>query len=354
MREHVAQVAERVAQAAASRTPLEIRGGGTKRFLGNPAAGEPLEVGAIKGIVDHDPSELNVTVRGGTTVAETEAALAASGQMLGFEPPALGGAATVGGTVACGLSGPRRPAAGACRDFMLGATVVDGSGEVLRFGGKVIKNVAGFDVTRLLAGSMGSLGVIVEVTFRVVARPEAEATCVLELPQAHAIHRANELAGQGTVLSASCWHRDRLSVRLSGSESGVARCAREIGGERADGEASAGFWRSVRDQTHAFFAGDEPLWKLSLPAVADPVEAEGETMVEWHGALRWLRTRASPEEVRAKAAEAGGAAILYRAGPSLADFRGRFPELPETLGELHRRLTAVFDPAGILNPGRMR
>lgn len=354
MREHTRQIAERIAEAAASRTPLEIRGGGSKRFLGNPVAAEPLEVGAVKGVIEHDPSELHITVFGGTTVKETGEVLAAAGQMLGFEPPAFGGRATVGGTVACGLSGPSRPAAGACRDFMIGATVIDGSGEALEFGGKVIKNVAGFDVTRLLAGSMGMLGVIVEVTFRVVARPETEATCALELPLTHAIHRANGLVGRGLAVSASCWHDGLLRVRLSGSEEGVGRCAREVGGDRVDGEASAGYWESVRDQTHGFFGGETSLWKLTVPAAADPVPLEGETMVEWHGALRWVRSDAPPAEVRAKAAEAGGAATLYRAGPALEGCRERFPELPEALGTLHKRLAEVFDPAGILNPGRLR
>ncbi len=353
MKEHIRQVAERIAEAAAAKRPLDIVAGGTKGFLGNPVEGERLEVGDIKGIIDHDPSELVVTAHAGTRVAELEAALAAENQMLGFEPPTFGGGATLGGTVACGLSGPRRPLVGACRDFMLGVTLVDGSGEILQFGGKVMKNVAGFDVTRLMAGSMGALGVIVEVTFRAMGRPESETTCMLELNLPHALYRVNELVGNGMAVSSSCWHRNKLYVRLSGSHSGVNRCAAEIGGERLkDGDGDA-FWTSVREQTHEFFSGEGSTWKIASPPMADQAALDGDTLVEWHGALRWIRTDAPPEEVRRRVGEMGGAATLYRAGDVLKGSRDRFPPLPEAVASMHANLMNVFDPSGILNPGRM-
>ena len=353
MKEHIREVSERIVAASKSGAPLEIRGGGTKRFLGNPSKGELLDVGRIRGIVDHDPSELTVAVHGGTRVAALEAALAESGQMLGFEPPAHDDESTIGGVIACGLSGPRRPALGACRDFMLGVTVIDGTGEILSFGGKVIKNVAGFDVTRLMAGSMGTLGVIVEAVFRVAAKPQCEATCVLELDQADAFFKANEFVGNGMPVTASCWHQGCLSLRLSGSEAGVERFVSKIGGQVVREVKSDSFWQSVRNQDHPFFAPGRSLWKIVTPPMSDSVPVEGDWLVEWHGALRWLSSDVPAAKVKEQAAAAGGAATLFRADPGSADDIRRFPELPGKLAELHKRLMDVFDPAGILNPGRM-
>jgi len=353
VKDHIAQVAARVAEASKEGTGLEIRGGGTKRFLGNPPTGEVLEVGDIRGIIEHDPSELFVTAYGGTKIDALDAALAEANQMLGFEPPMHGAESSIGGVLACGLSGPRRPSSGACRDFMLGVTMIDGSGEVLSFGGKVIKNVAGFDVTRLMAGSMGAFGVIVEVTMRVVAKPIKETTVSLELSEEQAALRANEIIASGLPVSASCWHSGALRLRLSGSEAGVKRSVDEIGGEVVREQDSDPFWKSIRNQTHPFFSPGRSLWKITTPPLADPIGVEGESLVEWNGALRWVSTDMPPEIVRKKADEAGGAATLFRAGAGLEDVRERFPEPPAKLKELHQQLMKTFDPDGILNPGRI-
>jgi glycolate oxidase FAD binding subunit len=342
--------AERIRESAARRAPLRLRGGGSKDFYGGEPRGEILDTRAHAGVVEYEPTELVVTARCGTPLAELEAQLAAGGQMLPFEPPHFGPAATLGGCVAAGLSGPRRAAAGAVRDFVLGARLVDGRGRELAFGGRVMKNVAGYDVSRLLAGSLGVLGLILEVSLKVLPRPSAEATLRLELPQAKAIEQLNRWAGTPLPISASAWRDGEVTLRLSGAEPAVRAAAQTLGGEALAEDAAARFWAGVREQTDAFFAGDAPLWRLSLPSSTPPLELPEEPLIEWGGALRWLRTRAPASAVREAAARAGGHATLFRGGDRSA---GAFAPLAPAAARLHRELKAVFDPAGIFNPGRL-
>ena len=340
--------------AAARGAALRIRGGGSKDFYGNPPRGELLDTRGVAGIVAYEPSELVVTARGGTPLEELEAALAAKGQMLPFEPPRFGGAATLGGCVAAGLSGPRRASAGSARDYVLGAKLVDGRGELLAFGGQVMKNVAGYDVSRFLAGSLGTLGVIVEVSLKVLPVPPEERTLRFELPQAEALARLNAWGGRPLPVSASCWHAQTLHVRLSGAPSAVRAAAAKMGGDALPDAEAAGLWTQVREQAHAFFAGDPPLWRLSLPSTAKPLELPGTPsaaqLIEWGGALRWARGAADPAAVRAAAAAAGGHATLFRAQDKSA---GAFAPLSPVAARLHRELKRAFDPAGIFNPGRL-
>jgi len=342
------ELSERVRAAAASATPLSPRGGGTKDFLGRAVQAEPLECAGHAGIVSYEPTELVVTARGGTRLAELETLLDQSGQMLPFEPPHFGDDATVGGTIATGLSGPRRPYAGAARDLVLGTRIINGAGEVLRFGGEVMKNVAGYDVSRLMTGSMGSLGVLLDVSLKVLPRPEAEATLAFEHTAAQAVRVLNEWAGSPLALSAACHLAGRTCVRLSGSAAGVASTVAHLGGESVtEGDA---FWADLREQRLAFFLGSAPLWRISLPATAVPLALPGDTLVEWGGALRWLRTDADAGAVRAVTAAAGGHATIFRgAGPGDEVYH----PLPSTLARLHRRIKEAFDPRGILSPGRM-
>ncbi|MGD9951963.1 MAG: glycolate oxidase subunit GlcE [Burkholderiales bacterium] len=342
--------AERIREAAGRRAPLRLRGGGSKDFYGGEPRGEILDVRAHAGIVEYEPTELVVTARGGTPLAELERALAERGQMLPFEPPHFGPGATLGGCVAAGLSGPRRAAGGAARDFVLGARLMDGRGRELAFGGRVMKNVAGYDVSRLLAGSLGVLGLILEVSLKVLPRPGAEATLRLELPQARAIEQLNRWAGTPLPISASVWRDDELTLRLSGAESAVRAAAQALGGESLAEDAAARFWAGVREQTHEFFAGEAPLWRLSLPSSVPPLELPEAPLIEWGGALRWVRTGAGAAVVREAAARGGGHATLFRGGDKSA---GVFAPLAPAAARLHRELKAVFDPAGILNPGRL-
>lgn len=337
----------RIKDAGDSRTPLRIRGLGSKDFYGGMLAGEVFDVAGYRGIVAYEPTELYVTARCGTTLAEIEAVLAEKGQMLAFEPPHFGGA-SVGGCVAAGLAGPRRQQAGAVRDFVLGAKLIDGSGQVLDFGGQVMKNVAGYDVSRLLAGSLGTLGLIAEVTLKVLPRPVAEQTRVFAMDEAEAIAALNRWGGQPLPISASFWHDGQLWLRLSGAGAAVDAACRRLGGDSvAD---AAALWRSVREQTHPAFAS-KVLWRLALPSAAAPPGLDGLLALEWGGAQRWYAGEL--DAVRGVAARCGGHAVLFRAPESLRCLEGTFTALTPAMLALHRRLKKAFDPLGILNPGRL-
>lgn len=343
--------AQRVSQAAASATPLCLRGGGSKDFLGRRAEGEPFELAAHCGVIAYEPSELVVSVRGGTRLAELEALLAERGQWLPFEPPHFGSSATVGGSLAAGLSGPGRARAGALRDYVLGVKLLDGRGKLLNFGGQVMKNVAGYDVSRLLAGSLGTLGIILEVSLKVLPRPPAETTLVFEVDEAQAIDQLCGWAGQPLPLSASYWEDGVLRLRLAGAHAAVEAARQRLGGEMVDPLAAATLWEAVREQQVPFFrAGSTPLWRLSLPAGAPLHALEGARSLEWGGAQRWLRSELPAAEIRAAAAALGGHAHLFRGGDRGSEV---FHPLPAPLLALHQRLKASFDPAGIFNPGRL-
>jgi len=338
---------ERVRAAAAARTPLAVVGGGTKAFYGNEPRGEALDVRSVNGIVDYEPTELVVTVRGGTPLAELEARLAEQNQMLPFEPPHLGPTATVGGAVAAGLAGPRRMAAGAVRDFVLGARLLDGRGNVLSFGGRVMKNVAGYDVARALPGSLGTLGVIVEASLKVLPRPVAEQTLLFEMNEAESIRRANEWGGQPLPISATAWCGDQLYVRLSGAAAGVQAAHAKMGGSPVP--EAALLWAELREQAHGFFQPSHgTLWRVAVPPTTGPLDL-GATLVEWNGGQRWVWSDAPAEKIRARVEAAGGHATQFRGG----DRRSTFHPLPPALAAIHRRLKAEFDPAGIFNPGRL-
>ena len=328
---------QRIREAAARRAPLRLRGGGSKDFYGNAPRGEVLDTRGYAGIVSYEPTELVVTARCGTSLSDLEKALQENGQFLPFEPPHFGADATLGGCIAAGLSGPRRAAAGAVRDFVLGAKLIDGRGQVLQFGGAVMKNVAGYDVSRVLAGSLGTLGLIAEASLKVLPRPPCERTLRLEADQGEALAKMNRWAGQPLPITASAWHDGQLFVRLSGAEPAVHAAAHRIGGEKVEEP-----WQQIRDQTHPFFSGPEPLWRVSLPSTA-ALDVAGRTLIEWGGALRWVK---SDEPVRRAARDA----TLFRASDKSS---GAFAPLDPVNSRLHKALKAAFDPAGIFNPGRM-
>lgn len=336
-----------VRAAHESATPLRIRGAGSKDFYGGLLAGEVLDVAACRGIVAYEPTELYITAKCGTPLREIEATLAEKGQMLAFEPPIFSGA-SAGGSVAAGLSGPRRQQVGAVRDFVLGVKLVDGTGQVLNFGGQVMKNVAGYDVSRLIAGSLGTLGVIAEVTLKVLPKPVAEQTLVFALDRNEALKRLNHWGGQPLPISASFWHEGQLWLRLSGARAAVEAACRKLGGTPAANPDQ--HWLSVREQTHPAFSGDI-LWRLAVPTNAPCPGLDGLQAIEWGGALRWYAGESAA--IRGAAARLGGHAVLYRAPESLRCLEGAFAPLSPTLLALHRRLKKAFDPKGILNPGRL-
>ncbi len=336
-----------VCKAAADDTPLQIVGGGSKTFYGRSTQGLPLQLGAHSGIVDYEPSELVITARTGTPLADIETALAERGQMLGFEPPHFDNAATLGGTLACGLSGPRRPYAGAARDFVLGCKIINGKGELLSFGGQVMKNVAGYDVSRLMIGALGTLGVLLEASLKVLPQPVEELTLAREAQIDEAIRTMNEWAGRALPLSACAYDGLRLYTRLSGATSALRAARIKLGGELI--EDGAALWNSVRELRHGFFGSDAPLWRLSLPPAAAPIELPGQWFIDWGGAQRWLRSDAPAERIRAAAARAGGHATVFRGG----DRDAVFQPLAAPLLAVQQGLKQCFDPHGILNPGRL-
>ena len=345
----IEQFKEQIRAAAAQQRPLRIRGGGTKDWYGGALAGEILGTRGHSGIVDYEPTELVITARCGTPLAEIEAVLAQQNQMLAFEPPHFGEGATFGGAIAAGLSGPRRANSGAVRDFVLGAQLMDGKGELLNFGGQVMKNVAGYDVSRLLAGSLGTLGLITELSVKVLPRALLDATLRFEVSEIEAIRMLNLWGGQPLPLSASCWHQGVLMLRLAGAQAAVDAAVKSLGGQVvADAD---GFWASLREQHHAFFAGDAPLWRLSVPSTTGAIVLNGEQLIEWGGAQRWLRASSNEAEtIRSAVRALGGHATLFRGGEKSV---GVFQPLAPAVARIHERLKAAFDPAHIFNPGRM-
>jgi glycolate oxidase FAD binding subunit len=338
---------ERIAAATAAGRALRLRGTGSKDFYGEQLEGDVLDLCGFSGIVHYEPSELVLTARCGTKLSEIEATLAANDQFLAFEPPTFGADPTIGGVVAAGLSGPRRMYAGAARDFVLGARLLTARGELLRFGGEVMKNVAGFDVSRLLCGSLGILGILTEVSLKVLPRPRREETVRLELAAPEAVATFNRLAASPVPLSAAAWSKGSAWVRLSGAESAVRAAQARIGGERVAETEACGFWQALRDCRLPLF-GATRLWRISVPSAADPLSLPAQPLIDWGGALRWYAVPADVE-VRAEAQAAGGTALLWRGESPGA----RFHPLAAGVLALHRRLKAQFDPQGIFNPGRL-
>lgn len=361
------QIVERIRAAASDVTPLCIRGGGTKDFHGEALQGEVLSTTALTGITSYEPSELVVTVRAGTPLAELEAVLAEKGQCLPFEPPHFGtsnGATTVGGMVAAGLSGPARASVGAVRDYVLGATLVNGRGELLSFGGQVMKNVAGYDVSRVLAGSLGTLGVIAEVSLKVLPVAPAEATLEFACGQADALRLLNEWGGRPLPLNASCWFEyagaGALYLRLRGAVAAVEAACTHLGGERKDNARAAADWQSLRDQQLPWFAtteGPDALWRLSVPQTAPVLAMDGAVpLIEWHGGQRWYKAPlGQAPRIREIARAAGGHATLFRlpAGADVHPGVPRFDALSAPVARIHRALMHEFDPHRLFNRGRL-
>ena len=346
----LAQLSDQIRAAASARKPLRIHGSCTKDFYGETPRGDALDVTAFRGIVSYEPTELVITARAGTSLVEIETALREKGQMLPFEPPHFGPAATLGGCIAAGLSGPRRPYAGAARDFVLGVRLIDGKGESLRFGGEVMKNVAGYDVSRLMVGSLGTLALLTEVSLKVLPAPATEMTLRLSRTETEAIAAMNEWAGKPLPISATAFRDGELRVRLSGACSAVDSAAGKLGGTAMDPTAAARYWSDLREHLDPFFPGDVPLWRLSIKSTTRALDLPGSQLLEWGGALRWLKSAADAQGIRDIATRAGGHATLFRANDKSA---GAFQPLPPALMRLHLNLKRALDPAGIFNPGRL-
>jgi glycolate oxidase FAD binding subunit len=350
----LARLVDRVRDAAAHGHALRIVGGGTKDFFAEQMQGELLSTAELAGIVSYEPSELVVTVRAGTPLAQLEAVLAERGQSLAFEPPHFGPGATVGGMVAAGWSGPARASVGSVRDYVLGLNLVNGRAEHLVFGGQVMKNVAGYDVSRLMVGAWGTLGLVTEVSLKVLPVAPAEATLRFALGQDEALRRLNAWGGQPLPLNASRWQDDVLALRLRGAAAAVEAACKALGGERVDPAQAAREWQDCREQQLPWFVeGDgRELWRLSLPQTAPVLDLPGTPLVEWHGAQRWLHAEPGEDTVvRESAQRAGGHATLFRTARAQA--AGRLTPLAPAAGHIQHELKRQFDPANVFNRGRM-
>ncbi len=362
----VRQAADTIRVARDAKTPLVIEGHGSKRFYGQPAAPDHrvLSTTAYRGIVDYDPTELVVVVRSGTPITELEHLLAQSHQMLAFEPPRFNGQGTVGGMMATGLSGPRRASAGAAKDFVLGMTVLDDQGTPMRYGGTVMKNVAGYDMSRLHTGALGTLGLIVDISIKVLPVSPAEMTLQFECNADRCLEWVNAWAGQPLPIVSTSWHgrhdRGQLHVRLAGAVAAVNAAAEKLGGHRMPQELAQTFWSSLRDHDHDFFqvtaaAPATSLWRLSVPSIAPHFQEFNDAQwVEWGGALRWIKTDMPAERVRALARQVGGHATLFRSwAPECRARDGAFTPLAPALLKIHQRIKRELDGQGIFNPGRL-
>lgn len=338
----------RVLDARATGDSLYIKAGDSKRQLvGRHCQAPCLDVSRHRGIIDYHSAELVITARAATPLVEIAQVLHEQGQVLPFDPPVFDGAATLGGTLACNLSGPARPWNGSVRDAVLGLQLVNGKGEKLNFGGKVMKNVAGYDVSRLQAGAMGTLGVLTEISLKVLPRQEHSLTLTYQMSATEAVQQMNRRAGETRPLSGACWVDGRLYLRLSGARGAVEHTAGLWGGERLAGAET--FWRELRDMTLPFFGGDGPLWRLSLKSTATAGGDEN-SLIDWCGAQRWLSGEQDASALQAVARVNGGHASLFRGG----DRDGEVRQQPDPVAQrLQKSLKHAFDPDGVLNPGRL-
>lgn len=359
----LSELCDQVMTARGGHKPLTIAGGGSKRFYGNaPLTADShyvLDMTAYRGIVNYQPSELVVTARAGTPLSELQQILAERGQMLAFEPPHFDTSATIGGCVAAGLAGPRRVACGGISDYLLGVRLLDAQGRVLSFGGEVMKNVAGYDVSRLMAGSLGIFGALLEVSLKVVPCPPVEMTVYGMSTQAEALHRFARWRSQPLPISATAWIPEdgqsdggRWLARLSGSLPAVRAACLALDGQQLDEASGQAIWSALREQTHAFFQGGVPLWRLAVAPTTPPLEV-GPMLLEWGGGVRWLSARADAAALRAAAQAAGGHATLFRAYGAGVPADGVFHPLSAGVAGITRRLKQELDPAGLFNPGRM-
>lgn len=341
------QLQQSVVEAIENRISLNIVGSNSKHFLGYQAKGRSLSLSEHNGIIDYQPTELVLTARAGTKLSEIESVLAKSGQMLPFDPPHFSDQATIGGTIACGLSGSIRPFTGSARDFILGCKIINGRGEVIQFGGQVMKNVAGYDLSRLMVGAMGTLGILLEVSIKVLPAPAKTVSFSQARSADDALRLMQILSGQNLPLSGLAYDGESVHIRLSGAKTAVNAAMQRLGGKEED---ASHFWTLLKEQTHPFFDGETPLWRFSVPPTTPLSHQKGKQFIDWAGALRWLKTDLAAEQLFKLAATQNGHAQLFRGGDLLTD---KMPPMPDKLLKLHQRLKTSFDPHGIFNPGRL-
>ena len=336
------QLRHSIVNAYRARTPLVISAGNSKSFYGRAVEGEGLRLDEHRGILSYQPSELVITARSGTRLQDLEATLDQHNQQLAFEPPRHTERATLGGAIACGLSGPARAFRGAARDFVLGAKIINGKGELMQFGGQVMKNVAGYDVSRLMVGAQGTLGVLTEISLKVLPKAEAETTLAFEIDAAQGHQWLRDWLHQGEPITASCHYRGVMSVRLGSTANSIRLAQQRMGGDPASNE----LWHQLRHQTHPCFQ-QKNLWRLSLPP-STSIHDEDDQLIEWGGALRW---KVSNNDLFERAQRLHGHATRYALRATSP--QTLFQPLQPAMLALQRRIKQAFDPHKVLNPGRM-
>ena len=368
---------EQILNAAKTNTPLSIEGGGTKSWYGNPNQFEKLDTRSYSGILEYQPEELVITACAGTPLKEIEAALQEKNQVLAFEPPHFGEQATFGGAIAAGLAGPGRISVGNFRDFVLGARILDGKGQDLSFGGKVMKNVAGYDVSRLLPGSMGTLSLLLEASVKVLPKPAATATLRCRISQEGALKVLNEWAGQPLPVSASCWVGNdedidgELTIRLAGAAAAVKAAiplmSSLVNAHEIFTETAEVFWNDLREHKLSSFTSlgaEQTLYRLALPAACGPLtfpNSSNHVVLEWHGQQRWIKAagdEATFTSIKQLANSHGGHASRFRQGANVDPSFQRFTLLSEqahskALEAVQARLRSAFDPAGVFATKRL-
>lgn len=347
LNDHSKQLQQQVREACKAKLPLRVEAGNSKSFYGNAVNGEIIDIQPHQGIHSYEPSELVIKANAGTSLAEIESTLAEQQQQLPFEPPQFGSSATLGGTIACGLSGPARPFRGALRDHVLGCTILTGKGDILHMGGEVMKNVAGYDVSRLMAGQLGTLGILLDVSLRVTPIDDTEVTLQFDCSAEEAIEKCNAWSARALSLSAACQSDETLYIRLSGSPEAIVSAQAKLGGTETDGTE---FWKALREHQLPFFKSNTPLWRLSVASNTKTIPVEGKTIIDWAGAQRWLTSTVDENTIRETVTQLGGHATLFRHGDNVEE---TFHPLKGKLKQLHLNLKQVFDPFGILNFGRM-
>lgn len=351
--EIIAQLREQIEQARDAKTSLRIRGGGTKDFYGGPLMGEVIDMTCCNGVIDYDPGELVLTARAGTRLADLRTLLEQHNQQLPFDPPSFGLGATLGGAVASGLCGPKRMMYGPVRDHVLGVTVLDGRGRVLRFGGRVIKNVAGYDISRVMAGALGTLGILLDITVRLVPLPAAQQTLRFELTERAAIKKINRLQGQPGPWGASVWNDGHLHLQLAGADAAVRKAASQLGGQPLADSDAADMWNDLREQQSLYFI-EKPastvLWRVAVPSTSPSLDLRGRQLIEWGGGQRWLYGESIQDTVRVRATQLGGHATIFRGGNRSEEI---FTPLHPKLFSIQKSLKEVFDPHRIFNPSRL-
>ena len=337
-----------IQQANNSQQALQIQGGGSKRFYGNQISAKFLDVSDNIGIIEYEPSELFITARNGTLLTSIEATLEANNQMLPFEPPHFSSQATLGGTIACGLSGPRRPYASSMRDCILGTHIINGNGEHLEFGGKVMKNVAGYDASRLMCGAFGTLGVLTQISLKVIPKPQTQITVAIELNQSEALETMNAWVQTLLPISATYFCNDVLYVRIEGLDKTIRNVHQKMGGEIL--RDSQAFWKDIKDHQAEFFQTQQPLWRVIIPNNTPPLSISGDSCLEWNGGLRWIKSDEETQYITNQCQVAKGHATLFKAKTKPNDC---LASINPKLQSLHLNLKAAFDANRILNPGRM-